>query len=58
MLRLETLDGIQDVLAGQTVIAPAVQWVRYSTPIALLPAATGVIAFVAGMVADNLYDVS
>jgi len=32
MLRLETADGIQDVCAGQAVIAPAGQWVRYSTP--------------------------
>ena len=32
MLRLETADGIQDVFAGQAVIAPAGQWVRYSTP--------------------------
>lgn len=32
MLRLETLAGIQDVFAGQAVIAPAGQWVRYSTP--------------------------
>jgi len=32
MLRLETVDGLQDVFAGQAVIAPAGQWVRYSTP--------------------------
>ncbi len=32
MLRLETADGIQDVFAGQAVIAPAGQWVRYSAP--------------------------
>ena len=32
MLRLETLDGIKDVFAGQAVIAPAGHWVRYSTP--------------------------
>lgn len=36
MLRLETADGIQDVCAGQAVIAPVIapagQWVRYSTP--------------------------
>ena len=32
MLRLETVDGIQDVFAGQAVIAPAGHWVRYSTP--------------------------
>ena len=32
MLRLETAEGILDVAAGQAVIAPAGQWVRYSTP--------------------------
>jgi mannose-6-phosphate isomerase-like protein (cupin superfamily) len=32
MLRLETVDGMQDVFAGQAVITPAGQWVRYSTP--------------------------
>lgn len=32
MLRIETVDGIQDIFAGQAVIAPAGQWVRYSTP--------------------------
>jgi mannose-6-phosphate isomerase-like protein (cupin superfamily) len=32
MLRLETVDGKQDVFAGQAVIVPAGQWVRYSTP--------------------------
>ena len=31
-LRLETVDGIQDVVAGQAVITPAGKWVRYSTP--------------------------
>jgi quercetin dioxygenase-like cupin family protein len=31
-LRVETRDGVQDVLAGQAVIAPRGQWVRYSTP--------------------------
>ena len=31
-LRLETVEGIVDVSAGQAVIAPAGQWVRYSTP--------------------------
>jgi quercetin dioxygenase-like cupin family protein len=31
-LRVETRDGAQDVLAGQAVIAPRGQWVRYSTP--------------------------
>ena len=31
-LRVETRDGTHDVLAGQAVIAPRGQWVRYSTP--------------------------
>jgi mannose-6-phosphate isomerase-like protein (cupin superfamily) len=31
-LRAETRDGAQDVLAGQAVITPRGQWVRYSTP--------------------------
>ena len=31
-LRVETRVGPQDVLAGQAVIAPRGQWVRYSTP--------------------------
>ena len=31
-LRVETRDGLHDVLAGQAVIAPRGQWVRYSTP--------------------------
>jgi mannose-6-phosphate isomerase-like protein (cupin superfamily) len=31
-LRVETRKGSQDVLAGQAVIAPRGQWVRYSTP--------------------------
>ncbi len=31
-LRVETRDGTQDVLAGQAVIAPRGEWVRYSTP--------------------------
>ena len=31
-LRVESKDGSEDVNAGQTVIAPAGQWVRYSTP--------------------------
>ena len=31
-LRVETRDGVQDVLAGQAVITPRGQWVRYSTP--------------------------
>ncbi|NVN91292.1 MAG: cupin [Desulfuromonadales bacterium] len=32
MLRLETENGVHDVFTGQAVIAPAGQWVRYSTP--------------------------
>jgi mannose-6-phosphate isomerase-like protein (cupin superfamily) len=32
ILRLETAEGTLDVAAGQAVIAPAGQWVRYSTP--------------------------
>jgi quercetin dioxygenase-like cupin family protein len=31
-LRLETRYGVIDVQAGQAVIAPRGQWVRYSTP--------------------------
>ena len=31
-LRVEYSDGALDVRAGQAVIAPAGQWVRYSTP--------------------------
>ena len=31
-LRVEARDGIQTVLAGQAVIIPRGQWVRYSTP--------------------------
>ena len=31
-LRVETRDGLYDVMAGQAVIAPHRQWVRYSTP--------------------------
>jgi quercetin dioxygenase-like cupin family protein len=31
-LRVEAQDGAQDVLAGQAVIVPRGQWVRYSTP--------------------------
>src|SRR5512137_474304 len=31
-LRVETREGPRDVLAGQAVIAPRGQWVRYSTP--------------------------
>jgi quercetin dioxygenase-like cupin family protein len=32
LLRVETRDSAQDVLAGQAVIMPRGQWVRYSTP--------------------------
>ena len=32
LLQIETRDGLQDVLAGQAVIMPRGQWVRYSTP--------------------------
>ena len=31
-VRVETRDGVQDVLASQAVIVPRGQWVRYSTP--------------------------
>jgi mannose-6-phosphate isomerase-like protein (cupin superfamily) len=31
-LRVETRDGTLEVSAGQSVIAPKGQWVRYSTP--------------------------
>ncbi len=31
-LRVETAGGTHDVAAGQAVIAPRGQWVRYSTP--------------------------
>lgn len=31
-LRVETRDGVQNILAGQAVITPRGQWVRYSTP--------------------------
>ncbi len=31
-LRVETREGPRDVLAGQAIIAPRGQWVRYSTP--------------------------
>ena len=31
-LRVETRDDVHDVLAGQAVIIPCGQWVRYSTP--------------------------
>ena len=32
VLRVEHKDGTLDVLAGQAVIAPRSEWVRYSTP--------------------------
>ena len=31
-LRVETRDGAQEIRAGQAVIAPRGEWVRYSTP--------------------------
>lgn len=31
-LRVETREGTHELLAGQAVIAPGGQWVRYSTP--------------------------
>jgi quercetin dioxygenase-like cupin family protein len=31
-LRVETRDDVQDVSAGQAVVIPRGQWVRYSTP--------------------------
>lgn len=31
-LRVETREGVTDIEAGQAVIAPAGQWVRYSSP--------------------------
>ncbi len=31
-LRVETKDGVLDVAAGQAVIAPKGEWVRYSSP--------------------------
>jgi mannose-6-phosphate isomerase-like protein (cupin superfamily) len=31
-LRVETFAGVQDVVAGQAVIAPKGEWVRYRTP--------------------------
>jgi mannose-6-phosphate isomerase-like protein (cupin superfamily) len=31
-LRVESADGVMDVHAGEAVIAPAGEWVRYSTP--------------------------
>lgn len=32
MLRVETRDGVLDVRAGQAVITPRGEWVRYSSP--------------------------
>ncbi len=32
VLRVETRDGVHEVSAGQAVIAPRGEWVRYSTP--------------------------
>ena len=32
VLRVETRSGVLDIRAGQAVIAPAREWVRYSTP--------------------------
>jgi mannose-6-phosphate isomerase-like protein (cupin superfamily) len=32
VLRVETRDGVHDVAAGQAIISPAGQWVRYSSP--------------------------
>lgn len=32
MLKVETHDGTLDINAGQAVLAPKGQWVRYSTP--------------------------
>lgn len=32
VLRVETRPGVQDVAAGQAVVAPKGEWVRYSTP--------------------------
>ncbi len=34
-LRVETRDGVRDVSAGQSIISPRGQWVRYSTPAAV-----------------------
>jgi mannose-6-phosphate isomerase-like protein (cupin superfamily) len=31
-LLVETRDGVEDVAAGEAIIAPAGQWIRYSTP--------------------------
>jgi mannose-6-phosphate isomerase-like protein (cupin superfamily) len=32
LLRVETREGVADITAGQAVIAPRGEWVRYSTP--------------------------
>jgi len=32
MLKVETRDGVLEVRAGQAVLAPAGEWVRYSSP--------------------------
>ncbi len=32
ILRVETIDGVLEVNAGQAVITPRGEWVRYSTP--------------------------
>ena len=31
-LQVETRDGVQQIAAGQAILAPRGQWVRYSTP--------------------------
>jgi quercetin dioxygenase-like cupin family protein len=31
-LRVETRDGVQDVIAGEAIITAAGEWVRYSSP--------------------------
>jgi quercetin dioxygenase-like cupin family protein len=31
-LRVETRDGVHEIAAGQAIIAPKGEWVRYSTP--------------------------
>lgn len=32
MLRVETRDGVLEVASGQAILAPAGEWVRYSSP--------------------------
>ena len=32
MLRVETADGVHDVRAGEAIVVPKGEWVRYSTP--------------------------